>query len=315
MARGGYKKTKHDLLARGEVKFLGGREGLKDRDWFSRLRWRTVAPNTRKQYDGKVKFLKHKYGGYAFGHLVRYLRVENRHVVATKRGMISAVSDTRWCNHDPMPRTELEQLTFTLDVMEIEEADRVERASLTPEMYKQFLYELHRSGIPIDTQEGAEVMHDLASRTFNIRDMTRDRINLTLRTVQCERKATQLNKKRNGRYDVKPILTSRVHFILARRLRLMQEQHLPGNAAVFQNWQPELIGKLLRKCATNYDWPTGVHYCCYCLRHTAAAAAYADAHEIAKKAVRDRLAHKGAGNEMRYGASIALKKERRGTRG
>ncbi len=50
-------------------------------------------------------------------------------------------------------------------------------------------------------------------------------------------------------------------------------------------------------------------------RHTAAAAEYAKAHGIAKEAVRERLAHKATGSEMRYGASIEERIGRRGRGG
>ena len=53
----------------------------------------------------------------------------------------------------------------------------------------------------LDTLEGAQVMEDLGCRTFNVRDCTRERWDTHRRTVQCERKATELAKRRTGRYE------------------------------------------------------------------------------------------------------------------
>jgi integrase len=312
MSRGG-KKTKHDLLARVPLEFLEDAEGAKDRKWFEAFRWKTVAPKTRRQYRQRHKYVVDKYGGHTFAHLVRYLRVDKKHVVATKRGTVSAVNHVRFCMWDKVPREHVEALTYALDAMEVEEAEREERASLSVEMYEQLIHELYRSGtVPPDTCAGAEVMYGLACRTFNIRDMTVDRVNLQLNTVQCERKATELNKRRGGRYDVKAIGTNRARDILQKRMIEAKQKGLARNVALFQDWQPDLVGKTMRECARKYRWPAGVKYCCYCLRHTAATVEYEKAHEAAKTAVRERLAHRSTGNEMRYGASTAVKKERRG---
>lgn len=316
MTRGG-RKTKHDLLARGEIKFLDdGEEAEMDRKFLAEYRWKTVSPKTRRQYTGRYNYVKERYGGDTFGHLVRYIRTDKRHVVATKRGVLSAVNHVRYCQYDSVPREHVDALTYVLDAMECEEAEREVRASLTPEMYDQLIKELKNTKtVPLDTCDGAEVMYGLACRTFNIRDMSVDRVNMQMRTVQCERKATELRKRKDGRYDVKPITTDRAHQILEQRLAEMKRLGLARNVCMFQEWQPDMIGRVMRRCAKKYNWPDGVIYCCYCLRHTAANAAYEQAHEVAKAAVRSRLAHGGPGNEMRYGASTALKKERRGMRG
>ena len=304
------RKSKHDHVSHRPCEFLLE----EDRKFFADKRWFTVKAKTRRQYDARVQLLKETYGGITFGHLAQYLRLHDAHVVATKRATISAVSDYRWCTFDPLTTEEVTTLMFTLDTMETEEAERMERAALTPKQFKQFVQFMITNKAPYDVIEGAEVMHDLACRSFNIRDLTRQRWHTLHRTVECEKKGTDLMKRRKGKFDVKPYQQERTHQILTDRAKQLSERKLEINAAMFPDWDADLVSRLMRQCAEHHKWPADFVYCCYCLRHSAAAEEYEKAHEMAKAAVRKLLAHRAAGNEMRYGASNTLRRGRRGRR-
>lgn len=305
------RKSKHDRHTHRTGEFLDE----EDRLFFAQLRWKTVKDTTRRQYNGRVAMLDEKYGGHEFGHVARYVHLHKEHAVATKRATVSAVSDYRWCEMSPMTTDEVATLTFALDALEVEEQERMERATLTPAQFAQLISYMVANDVSIDAIEGAEVMCDLACRTFNIRDLTRERLHLGTQEVECEKKGTDLMKRRKGKYDLKRYETGRTHQILQERAAEAKQKNMPMNAALFPAWDPDEVSQAMRACAKKHKWPADFVYCCYCLRHTAAAAEYAKAHEVAKAAVRARLAHKAQGNEMRYGASTEERRARRGRGG
>ena len=83
---------------------------MEDEEWFASLRRQTVSEDTRQKYESREKLIQRVTGGNQFGHIIQYFKTYNAHVVATKRGSISAVAHVRWCAGDPLTKDEIDAL-------------------------------------------------------------------------------------------------------------------------------------------------------------------------------------------------------------
>ena len=92
----------------------------------------------------------------------------------------------------------------------------------------------------------------------------------------------------------------------------MDKRRYPKGAAIFTNFDPEDINRVMQNSVKKYNWPTGFMYSCYCLRHSAATKAYEAVIQQAKAAVRQKLDHRQTGNESRYGDSAHVRAGKRG---